>query len=219
MRAGAARNRLTRGARVRYRGAPARSRVDPNAGAAYLSNVRRSRVSKCLGLAAALSLLLASCGGGDICLNCTAGTPTPVVSVSLTGSISRLSLFIPFDAVTVIVCLDLGPEQPATACNHFFLAPVDANGDFSRSRIDPGSEAIFFWVDQNEDGMIDPTDPIARLLDPEGELVDVSSGETVNVVNAAVDFTAQTATAEISITTTPTPTPTPIGTPTPTPTP
>jgi len=180
--------------------------------------VPRSRTPGGLGLAAALAGLLASCGGGDICLNCTPGTPTPTILVSLTGNISRLSILVPFDEVNVIVCLDLGPDQPASDCNRFFLAPVNSNGSFSRSSIEPGGETIFFWIDQNGDGMIDPGDQIARLLDPDGELADVTNGETVNVVNSIVDFTAQTATAQIFITTTPTPTPTPVTTPTPAPT-
>jgi hypothetical protein len=195
------------------------SRVDACAGTAYLSTVGPTRTSRRLAIVAAFAALLAACGGGDICLNCPSGSPTPTTQVSLAGNISRLSLFLPFDDVTVIVCLDLPPDQPATACTRFFLAAVAEDGTFSRTSIDPGSETIFFWVDQNNVGTIDPDDPIARLLDPEFELVDVTSGLTVNVVNAVVDFTDQTATADISVTTTSTATPTPTPSPTPTPTP
>src|SRR5262249_5299433 len=143
--------------------------------------VHRTRHPMRLGLAAALAVLLASCGGGDICLNCTPGGPTPSTLVSITGNISQLSILVPFDQVSVIICLDLPPDKGASDCTHFFLAPVSETGAFARSSIQPGSETIFFWIDQNGNGMVNPGDPIARLQDPDGELVDVSTGQTVNV--------------------------------------
>ena len=178
----------------------------------------RSLANRLVALASLLAV--AGCGGGDICLNCNpSGSPTPISGVLVTGNISRLSTFNPFSDVTVVICVDLPDGGGVENCPKIFLANVFTNGTFTRSGVDPGSETIYFWIDENGDGQIDPGDPIAQLQDPNGELRLVESGFTVDVANAVVDFTTQTATATISVSATPTPTPTPVTTPTPTPTP
>ncbi len=137
----------------------------------------------------------------------------------VTGNISRLSTFNPFSDVTVIVCVDLQEGQSVADCQKIFLTDAFSDGTFSRSGVDPGSEAIFFWIDENDDGTIDPDDPIARLQDPERLLDLVEAGFTVSVANAVVNFTTEEALATITVSASPTPTPTPSGSPTPTPKP
>lgn len=172
-------------------------------------------------LATAIAFLLGSCGGGPICLNCTPGTPTPVASVTVTGNVLRFAPFVnpSVTTVTVIVCVNLGAGQDVSQCPEIFLADVDGTSlTFTRPGVAGGPETIFFWIDQNNDGMVNPTDPISQLQDPNNLLADVQVGMTVTVGNAVVDFTTKMSTATISVTTTPTATPTPSGSPTPTPT-
>jgi hypothetical protein len=164
---------------------------------------------------------LLACGGDDICLQCPSGTPTPGQSgVIVTGSIlnSVNPSTVP-SAITVIVCVGLDPGQSVTECQNSFYATPNTDGDFTRNNVSAGSETIFFWVDADMNGTVDPDDPVSQLTDSQGLLEDVEAGQTVTIANARINFLADT-TAEISVTLTPTPTPTaPTATPTPTATP
>jgi hypothetical protein len=172
-----------------------------------------------LGLAgpALLAGAMAACGGDDICLadSCDPdASPTPAYTVSVTGNVSRFTTFVSDPTtVTVIVCIGLAEGDDATSCPKSFLAQVTSSFTFARSGIEPGSETIFFWVDENQNGEIDPGDPLAQLSDPARALVGVGSGEQVSVTNAVVDFPVQVATATISVGRAPTPTPAPLPTP------
>ncbi|MFM7736583.1 MAG: hypothetical protein ACKPBU_11470 [Alphaproteobacteria bacterium] len=166
---------------------------------------------------ALLAWALAACGGKDICLadSCDPDTsPTPAYTVAVAGNVSRFTTFVSDPTtVTVIVCVGLAQGGDASSCPKSFLAQLSTNFTFSRSGIEPGSETIFFWVDEDQNGQIEPGDPLARLSDPGGKLVDVGSGEQVNVTNAVVDFPVQVATATITVGKSPTPTPAPQPTP------
>jgi hypothetical protein len=162
---------------------------------------------------------LSACGGEDICLNCNAvptPTPGPQNTVGLNGNIQRTeSWFGPLSDVMVLVCVDSSSDF--ANCPTVYQTEVTVEGQFRRTRIDPGSLRVAFWVDQNEDGMIDPNDPFAELLDPESELVNVEEDETVTVSEAVVNFGARTAVAGIGVDPTPTPAPTSVPTPSPAP--
>jgi hypothetical protein len=172
-------------------------------------------------LVAALGAALLACGGDDICLNCPNGSPTPgQSSVTVSGNIASSNPFTNPASILVLICLGLDPEQGPESCPDSFLTQPAVDGTFSRSNVDPGALSVFFWVDENDAGTIEPDDPIARLSDPEGLLDDVAAGRTVSIGNARIDFLAGVATASISVTQTPTPTPTaPTATPTPSGTP
>jgi hypothetical protein len=166
---------------------------------------------------AAFAWTISACGGDDICLadSCDPDTsPTPAYTVSVSGNVSRFTTLVSDPTtVTVIVCVGLPEGSDASACPKSFLAQVASNFTFSRSGVEPGSETIFFWIDENSNGEIDPGDPLARLADPSSKLVEVGSGEQVSVTNAVVDFPVQVATATITVGRSPTPTPAPQPTP------
>lgn len=170
-----------------------------------------------LAVSAALGWTMASCGGDDICLadSCDPDvSPTPSYTVSVSGNVSRFTTLVSDPTtVTVIVCVGLPAGSGASACPKSFLAQVASNFTFSRSGVEPGSETIFFWIDENQNGEIDPGDPLARLSDPTGRLEEVGSGEQVSVTNAVVDFPVEVATATITVGRSPTPTPAPQPTP------
>ncbi len=166
---------------------------------------------------ALVAAAIAACGGDDICLsgNCDPDTsPTPSYTVSVSGNVSRFTTLVSDPTtVTVIVCVGLPEGDDASACPKSFLAQVTSSFTFARSGVEPGSETIFFWIDEDQNGQIDPGDPLARLSDPNRKLVGVGSGEQVSVTNAVVDFPIQTATATITVGRAPTPTPAPQPTP------
>ncbi len=167
-------------------------------------------------LGAIASTLLVACGGDDICLNCdpdSTPTPGPTTSIKLEGDILRLSTLDPLGSVVVVTCVDPQAGVPLADCTDAFTTLADNEGHFSRTRISVGALGLFFWIDRNEDGRVDPTDPYAVLQDPEGKLSDVTGGETVAIEAAQVDFTTQTAIATIVLSRTPTPTPSPSTTP------
>jgi len=172
-----------------------------------------------VGLVVLLTAGLLACGGDDICLNCPNGTPSPgTQSVTVSGNIASSNPFTSPPAINVVICLGLNEEGLEGCPTTFFTVPNN-DGTFSRSNVEAGALSIFFWVDQNQNGMIEPDDLIAQLSDPEGLLDDVGAGRTVNVGNARILFLEGTATASITVTTTPTPTPSPGASPTPTRTP
>lgn len=167
--------------------------------------------------AASLALSAGACGGPDVCLYCDPdATPTPTASVALTGNVSRFTTFVSDPTtVNVVVCVDLPAGGTIENCPKIYLTAVEENFAFARSGIEPGPETIFFWIDQNMNGSIEPTDPQARLSDPREQLVLVGPGASVTVANAVVDFTSQTASAAISVSARPSSTPSPTSTPAP----
>jgi hypothetical protein len=165
-----------------------------------------------------LAATLAACGGPDICLQCPSGGPTPAAAVTVTGSGLQTTPSQTPSNVTVIVCLDLKAGGTPDDCGQSFFADVTTDGSFTRNNVSPGPETIFFWVDANGNGMVDPTDPIATLSDSQGALGLVQAGQTVTLSNISVNFNTTVATANISVTTTPTPVPTTRPSPTPQPT-
>lgn len=174
--------------------------------------------------AVALVAGLLACGGEDICLNCPDGPPTPSPMVTVTGNITSSNPFTNPAQINVLICVGLEPGQDPSSCPASFLTIPSIEGTFSRTNVDPGKVDVFFWVDVNQNGTIEPDDPIAQLLDPEGQLAEVPAGRTVGIANARIQFLDNTATATISVTATPTPTPssagpTPSGVPTPIPSP
>lgn len=179
--------------------------------------MRLRRGSFAVRLVTLLAGAIVACGGEDICLQCPDGTPTPGQSGAIvTGNIVSSNPSTNPSAMTVIVCvgLDAGGD-PSNCPNSFFTTP-STDGTFTRRNVTAGAETIFFWVDADQNGTIDPDDPLARLIDNEGILEDVQSGQTVTIASARINFVGQTATADISIGLTPTPTPTAVQvTPTP----
>ena len=164
-----------------------------------------------------LSAVVAACGGGDICLQCPDGTPTPVSSgVTVTGAIVSSNPTTAPSSITAIVCVGLEQGQSVTNCPNSFYADVNTDGTFTRRNVIDGGETIFFWVDSDMNGMIDPDDLLAQLIDSQGELDRVQNGQTVTLSNIRIAFLDNSATATITIGLTPTPTPTAVtATPTP----
>ena len=161
---------------------------------------------------------LLACGGDDICLQCPEGTPTPGSSgVTVTGTIVSSNPTTVPSSITVIVCVGLEQNQSVTECPNSFYATVATDGTFTRKNVIAGAETIFFWVDSDGNGMIDPGgDLFAQLIDGTGELDLVENGQTVTLSNIRIAFLQNTATADITVGTTPTPTPTAVtATPTP----
>jgi len=169
-------------------------------------------------LVATLVAALAACGGDDICLNCPSGTPTPGSSgVTVTGNIASSSPFTSPPNINVVICVGFDPDQGVQNCPDTFLTVPSVEGSFTRSSVDPGALTVFFWVDADDNGMIDPTDPLAQLADPEGQLSGVAAGQTATLGNVRIQFLDGSATATITVGQTPTPTPS-AAQPTPTPT-
>ena len=184
-------------------------------------SVRRRSLRVRAGILLAATLM-ASCGGGDICLQCPSGTPTPGPAAAIvTGTITSINPAQTPANVTVVICVDLPAGGTANDCTQSFFTDVTTQGDFVRNNVKAGSETIFFWVDANNDGTIDPGDPLAVLTDSQGKLDLVQAGQTVTLANVSITFPADsvgTATADITVANTPTPTPTAFS-PTPTPQP
>jgi hypothetical protein len=162
---------------------------------------------------------LLACGGDDICLQCPSGTPTPGVSGAIvTGQIASVNPFTNPASINVVICVGLEEGQSVEDCPNTFLTTANTQGEFTRNNVQAGAETIFFWVDVDQNGMIDPDDPLAQLVDTEGQLDDVQSAQTVTLANVRIQFLQNAATADISVGLTPTPTPSAVQ-PTPTPTP
>jgi hypothetical protein len=164
---------------------------------------------------------LLACGGDDICLQCPSGTPTPGVSGAIvTGQIASVDPFTNPSTINVVICVGLDSDQGVEDCPNQFLTTANTQGEFTRNNIQTGSQTIFFWVDTDQTGTITPDDPLAELVDTQGQLADIQAGQTVTLSSVRIDFVGQTATADITVGLTPTPTPTaPQATPTPTQTP
>jgi len=158
---------------------------------------------------------LASCGGGDICLNCSSGGTTPGTTVTDTGNILRSFPVVRPDLMTVSICIDEPAGVSLVDCQpDSFAAFPDSDGSFTASTLPTGGQQIFFWVDENGDGVFADPDPIARLDDPDRELDDLRGGQAVTLANVDITFDTKTAAAEISVTSA-TPSPAPSATPTP----
>lgn len=165
-----------------------------------------------------VAAVASACGGGDICLQCPDGTPTPGSSgVIVTGTIVSSNPTTAPSSITAIVCVGLEQGQSVTNCPNTFYADVNTDGTFTRKNVKDGAETIFFWVDSNMNGMPDTDgDLIAQLQDSTGELDRVENGQTVTLSDVRIAFLNNTATASITIGLTPTPTPTAVtATPTP----
>lgn len=164
-----------------------------------------------------VAAVVSACGGGDICLQCPDGTPTPGSSgVTVTGTIVSSNPTTAPSSITTIVCVGLEQGQSVTDCPNSFYADVNTDGTFTRRNVKDGAETIFFWVDTDMNGMIDPDDMLAQLQDSEGTLDRVQNGQTVTLSDIRIAFLNNTATANITIGLTPTPTPTAVtATPTP----
>lgn len=170
-------------------------------------------------LVAGLAAGLLACGGDDICLQCPDGTPTPGQSGAIvTGQIVNTNPFTNPASINVVICVGLDPNEGVENCPNTFITTANTQGDFTRNNVVAGSETVFFWVDADQNGMIDPDDPLAQLVDTQGALESVRSGQTVTLSSVRISFVDDTATATISVTNTPTPTPTAFQ-PTPTPSP
>ncbi len=166
-----------------------------------------------------VAAVVSACGGGDICLQCPDGSPTPGTSgVTITGTIVSSNPATAPSSITAIVCVGLEQGQSVTDCPNSFYADVNTDGTFTRRNVKDGAETIFFWVDSDGSGMINPDggDLIAQLQDGEGILDRVQNGQTVTLSDVRIAFLSNTATANITIGQTPTPTPTAVTT-TPTP--
>jgi hypothetical protein len=168
-------------------------------------------------LVAVLAGGLLACGGDDICLQCPEGTPTPGQSGAIvTGQIVNTTPFTNPATINVVICVGLEPGESVENCPNTFLTLANTQGDFTRNNVLAGAETVFFWVDADGNGMIDPDDPLAQLVDTQGALGAVRSGQTVTLANVRVSFIDDTATAEITVGNTPTPTPSAVqATPTP----
>lgn len=160
---------------------------------------------------------LLACGGDDICLQCPDGTPTPGSSgVTVTGSIVSSNPTTNPSNITVIVCVGLEQGQSVTDCPTSYYADANTDGSFTRRNVKEGAETVFFWVDSDLNGMIDPEDLLAQLTDSEGVLDRVQNGQTVTLSDVRILFLQNSATADITVGLTPTPTPTAVtATPTP----
>ena len=157
-----------------------------------------------------LGAALAGCGGADICLGCNGNsTPSPQNLVTATGNINQvIGSAALLEDVRVVFCVDF--DGPFLDCTNTFSTTVDANGNFTRSRLPKGSLRVGFRLDPNDNGMFEPTEPWAELEDPSGFLSNLSGGQTANILDVTIDFDTHTATAtQITVTTTPTPTPNP----------
>ena len=168
---------------------------------------------------------LAACGGKDLCLNCPGGTPTPPGqnTVTVEGNVFSSTPPAP-GTVMELVCVGLSRSFTVDQCGQasaggtLYIINNDTSGNFSRTGVMAGAERIAFWWDQNNDGMIDPSE-IVELVDTSGQLGSVAGGDTVSIANAAVTFPNATlpngsASATITVTSgTPTPQPTPTETP------
>ena len=166
-----------------------------------------------------VAAVASACGGDDICLQCPDGSPTPVSSgVTVTGSIVSSNPQTVPSTIMVLVCVGLQQGQSPNDCPNSFYADVATDGSFTRKNIKDGAETIFFWVDGDNSGMINPDggDLIAQLQDGTGELDRVQNGQTVTLSDIRIAFLNNTATATITVGQTPTPTPTAVTT-TPTP--
>ena len=170
----------------------------------------------------AFGAFLASCGGNDICLNCTGGPTgtTPQNSVTDEGTILRSFPVVRpelMKLMIVSICIDQPADVSLETCqgtsDHFVAFP-DSEGEFTASSLTPGGQQIFFWVDEDEDGRYAPPEPLARMDDPDDQLDDLRAGQLVTMSDIDINFDTATATAAISVSTS-TPTPTPSATPTP----
>ncbi|MBM4245459.1 MAG: hypothetical protein FJ148_16885 [Deltaproteobacteria bacterium] len=164
-----------------------------------------------------VAAVVSACGGGDICLQCPDGTPTPPLGVIVTGTIVSSNPSTNPSSIMAIVCVGLEQGQSVSNCPNSFYADVATDGTFTRKNVKEGAETIFFWVDNNMNEMPDQEgDLIAQLQDGTGELDRVENGQTVTLSDIRIAFLNNSATATITVGLTPTPTPSPV-TVTPTP--
>ena len=161
-------------------------------------------------VALSLALLLASCGGKDICLGCDGNTPVnPENQVSAQGNIFQIQNSAALvEDVRVVFCVN-SDDPDFDQCVDTYATRVGADGNFSRSGINSGSMRVAFRLDPNDNGAFEPGEPFAELQDPNGFLGNVGPRQSVTLADVIIDFNAMTASADISKGTATSPTPRP----------
>ncbi len=189
---------------------------------------------------ALLALMIARCGGNDICLNCDAvptPTPGPRDVITIEGSIDANNFGIDVTTIRVIACFDLDPSitdpKAFDDCPGKTQVEPDSDRNFTitnnLSTIDQTQASIRlgFWVPQQvivDPVLIEDGDFFAELTEVESEvskLEDVRLGYTAQTFPADVTFSvvpdetgfASTDRINVFITPDTTPTPSPTSTP------
>ena len=160
-----------------------------------------------LSIGLSLPLFLAGCGGSDICLGCdpsSTPTPNPENSVDVIGDIFSAIPATLYTDLRVLVCTDRPSTTPPLDCGGRNTEPLD-DGDFSISKVTPGSLEVFFYLRTD-------AEELAALEDPDEKLTNITRGETVDLQSITVNLntgSAQASYIQIGPTATPTPTPDP----------
>jgi hypothetical protein len=156
-------------------------------------------------------LLLVGCGdNGSARLETSAASSAATVSgVDIAGNVSA---GIGSDSVLVFA---MAAPEPGAAPKPISVGVVGDDGVFELSGIPPGTYGLLFLDDKANDGVVDPGDPVAALVDANQQLQDLAAGDRVGLTNIQLDFRRSQALAESidvahSGPTEPLPTPTPL---------
>jgi hypothetical protein len=162
--------------------------------ARYVGSMFRKRTALCL---ASLAFLF-GCGDGTTSFEAanpaleaasTAGRPTEVEVLGnlVVGDAKEMPL--------VFVFADLSRNAVLAEHEPINVGSVGASGRFSLSVPPAEKLAVVFLADAAHDGVIDPGDATALLLDPEQQLSGLEAGDRVLVSDIQPDFTAGKAVA------------------------
>lgn len=113
----------------------------------------------------------------------------PIEDATVTGNIFNLRPPT-FRPIVVFVFVDLRDPGTFQEFNDAEVAIVEADRTFRVSHLAAGSLTVVFLLDQagtNQDGTIDPGDPVAIFQDPGGQLNNLSA--TSEVILADIDIT------------------------------
>lgn len=138
-------------------------------------------------------LLLLGCGDGDSArfqvsapLEMSGGLG---ISGNLAANGGAANSVLVFTFANLRTEVDPAEEEPIC------VAIVEEDNKFVFSSQTGDTLTVVFLADDASDGVIDPGDPVAVLLDPDQQLRDLREGDQVNLVDVQLDFTTRHAVA------------------------
>ena len=147
-------------------------------------------------LPAILSVLLAcaaSCGGGVP--RTESGSASTAAGVAITGHVAQRGTR---GSILLFAYTDLGPGDDPVGHEPASIGTLTPDGGFDLSVPPAPTLTLVFLADASNDGVVDQGDPISVLSAP--ELVDLQTGDRVQVNDASIDFHGHRVTAAVEIT-------------------
>ena len=166
--------------------------VEPPAGQGYLVNVRRTLLIPLCSAACALASLF---GCGDSASSHLETSNSAVVAGPIGVEISGNLAGAGGGSILVFAFAGLPKGQDPSQAEPLSVGSVGPDGEFLISN--PAGEmlTVVFLSDAANDGVIDPGDPVAVLMDPNHQLTDLRDGDRINLSDVQLAFATRRAIA------------------------